>query len=277
MIKEEIGKKIFELQTDEEIVDFINQRLKVLEDESVEKTVGQNYTDSFRDFISEKVHYKASANIGDSECPDLVYDDITPYFNLIKAIKEENVYNEVIVFTKIFFTIYEYLPNDDMLGMDRFFVYSSNKGKRVSIKTIRESGVTFCSEKAGLAHNMFKLLGIDSEVVLGSRNNEFHAYNIIYPSGYDNEPMILYDPSHFVKAINSNGRKISFGFFKAFDRQTFESLKSGNPIKIDLSSTERLYRMVYGGLDGYVFENDPSVYVFGIENAKKYKNSSKQK
>ena len=59
MTKEEIKKRIFELQTDEEIIEFVNERLKELEDNSVERTVGQGYTDSFQDYISEKTHYKA--------------------------------------------------------------------------------------------------------------------------------------------------------------------------------------------------------------------------
>ena len=33
-----------------------------------------------------------------------------------------------------------------------------------------------------MAHNMFKFLGIDSEVVCGARDSEMHAYNFIYPN-----------------------------------------------------------------------------------------------
>ena len=60
MTKAEINKKIFELQTDDEIINFIQERLNELETNSVEKTVGQNYTDSFPDYISQKMHYKAA-------------------------------------------------------------------------------------------------------------------------------------------------------------------------------------------------------------------------
>ena len=94
MTKEEINKKIFELQSEEEIINFVKERLKELEINSEEKTVGQNYTDSFRDYISQKIHYKAAENFNNFECPDLVYDDITPYINLIKEIKMGSWYNE---------------------------------------------------------------------------------------------------------------------------------------------------------------------------------------
>ena len=51
---------------------------------------------------------------------------------------------------------------------------------------------------------MFKFLGVDSEVVCGYRDSEGHAYNIVYPNGYDNEPMVIYNPLFFV----NDGKKL---------------------------------------------------------------------
>ena len=51
MTKDEIQKNIYGLSTDEEIVEFVKFRLKELEDGSMETTVGQNYTDTFRENI----------------------------------------------------------------------------------------------------------------------------------------------------------------------------------------------------------------------------------
>ncbi len=275
MTKEEINKKVFELQNDEEIINFVKERLNELEINSVEKTVGQNYTDSFQDYISQKMHYKAAENFNDAECPDLVYDDITPYVNLIKEIKTGTWYNELTLFTTIFFLIDEYLPNDD-IGLGRYMTYASHKNKRLSIKTVSENGVAFCSEKAGMAHNLFKFLGIDSEVVCGARDSELHSYNFIYPNGYENEPMVLFDPSHFVNFTNGND-KVSLGFYKAFRREDYEALKNGTPTQIDLTKTEETYRKLYGYngfFDGYDFEYETPTYIYGLENAKNYKNSN---
>ena len=110
MTKDEINKRIFELKDEEEIRKFVKLRIAELEEIAEEKTVGQNYTDSFSDYISSKVHYKAAEKFNDAECPDLVYDDIEPYINLIKAIKESSWYNELSLFTTIFFEVYKYLP-----------------------------------------------------------------------------------------------------------------------------------------------------------------------
>ena len=275
MTKEEKNKKIFELQSEEEIINFVKERLKELEINSEEKTVGQNYTDSFRDYISQKIHYKAAENFNNFECPDLVYDDITPYINLIKEIKMGSWYNELSLFTIIFFVVYDYLPSKD-IGLDRYMTYLSHKNKRLSIKTVRENGIAFCSEKAGMAHNLFKFLGIDSEVVCGGREDEIHAYNFIYPKGYDKEPMVLFDPSYFVSFIKGNS-KLSFGFYKVFHRQDYEAFKKGKPMQIDLTKTEESYRKLYGfngNLDDYVFENDTPTYIYGLENAKNYKKTN---
>lgn len=278
MTKAEINKKIFELQNDEEIINFVKERLNELETNSVEKTVGQNYTDSFQDYISKKTHYKAAEKFDDYECPDLVYDDITPYINLIKELKKGTWYNELTLFTTIFFIVHEYLPSEDV-GLGRYMTYSSHKGKQLSIKTVSENGVAFCSEKSGMAHNLFKFLGIDSEVVCGAREHEMHAYNFIYPNGYENEPMVLYDTSHFVNFINDNN-KISLGFYEAFRRQDYEALKNGIPTQIDLTKTEETYRKLYGfngSLDDYDFEYETPIYIYGLENAKNYKNSNSRK
>ena len=269
MNKEEINKKIFELSTDEEIIDFVKKRIQDLENNSVETTVGQNYTTTFKEYISEKTHYKAGDRINDDECPDLVYDDITPYIDLIKSIKQNSWYNEMTLFSTIFFEVYNYLPSKD-IGLERAATYFSNIGKRISIKQIKDNACAFCSEKSGMAHNMFKFLGIDSEVVCGYRDSEEHAYNLIYPNGYGNEPMVIYDPSYFVSFIK-DGQKLSFGYYKALRREEYDELMSGLPVKIDLSKTEQNYRKLYNLGDEYTFEGDTPTYVAGLDNKEKVK------
>ena len=87
--------------------------------------------------------------------------------------------------------------------------------------------------------------------------------------------MVLYDTSHFVNFINDNN-KISLGFYEAFRRQDYEALKNGIPTQIDLTKTEETYRKLYGfngSLDDYDFEYETPIYIYGLENAKNYKNS----
>ena len=106
-----------------------------------------------------------------------------------------------------------------------------------------------------------------------------HAYNFVYPNGYEKEPIILFDPSYFVNFVNDNGNKLSFGFYQAFSKDDFDDLKGGKPITMNLINTERNYRRLYGStgsLDDYVFEKVSPVYIYGLENAKKYKRTIKK-
>ena len=271
MDKVEIQKKIYELKSDEEIIEFVKSRIADLENSSVESKVGQGYTDLFQEYISEKTHYKAVASFKDAECPDLIYDDITPYVDLIKEIRKGPWYSEMTLFSSIFYSIYKYLPSDDDNDWERYLVYSSNKNKKVSIKEIRDNCCAFCSEKAGLAHNMFKFLGIDSAVACGYRDSEAHAFNVVYPNGYKNEPMVIYDPSFFVNFVK-DGRKTSLGYYEALGRDDYERLISGSPIEIDFTRTEKNYRQIYGfdgSLDNSVFEGEPAVYRIGLSRERK--------
>lgn len=275
MSKEEIQKRIYELKTDEEIRAFVEERINDLESQSVERTVGQNYTDSFQEYISSKMHYKAVDKIGNEDCPDLIYDDIQPYLDLIKTIRDSRKsYSELTSFSDIFFLIRNYLPLNN-ISLGRFFLYMENKGKRISIKKIAQDGSAQCSERAGLAQNLFKFLGMDSEWVCGLREKYFHVYNLVYPNGYGNEPIVLYDPSFHI-GFKKDERKYSLGFFKAFKKEEYEKFMSGEPIKIDLSSTERKYRSMYGDyFNDYEFTSDnlTPTYIFGLEASIKYEES----
>lgn len=193
---------------------------------------------------------------------------MTPYINLVKSIKKKKWYNELSLFSTIFFEIYKYLPTENSLSnLQRFFIYNANAGKRVSIKQISDSECAFCAEKSGMAHNMFKFLGIDSEVVCGYRDSEIHAFNMVYPNGYGNEPMILYDPSYFVSFIKGE-TKCSLGYFKAYGSENYKKLMSGEPMKIDLTKTEKNYRQMYGFKDEFVFEGDTPTYIAGLDRKK---------
>lgn len=69
-----INKIIFSLEIDEDIIEFVNKRIVELENNSVKTTVWQNYTTTFKKYISEKIHYKAVGKLKDAERYDLVYD-----------------------------------------------------------------------------------------------------------------------------------------------------------------------------------------------------------
>lgn len=266
MDKNEIFNIIKQLKTDEEIIEFVKNRLKELEDNTSECTIGQGYTDLYDGYISSKVHYKAVASTKNFNAPDLVYDDIEPYVSIIKEIKNTS-YNELILFTTFFHYIYNYLKNDDLLGMERVATYMLSKKDKISIKEVKENECAFCSEKSGQVHNLFKFLGMDSQLITGYRDKEPHAFNIIYPNGYGNEPMFLYDVSHQVKFSNEE-KSYSFGYFMGLNKEKYLDLISGNPFQIDLTKTEAWYRKAYGLDDSFQFHGDSPKYIVGLDKKK---------
>lgn len=266
MTKKEINKAICSM-TDDQIEDFVKKRIQELEEESTETVVGQDCTTVFREYISEKTHFKAGPKLKNRDFPDLVYDDITPYINLIKEIRKNSCYYELTLFTTILAVVLDYLPSDRD-SVCRAATYLWDKSERVSIKQVRNNKCAVCVEKSGMAHNMLKFLGVDSEVVIGYRNTEAHAYTIVYPFGYGNEPMVIYDPSFYV-VFTKKGQeeKKAYGYFKAMRREDYEKLMSGLPVKMELSKTEENYRRLYDLGDEYVFEGDTPTYIAGLEHA----------
>jgi len=272
MERNEIKELLLKCKTQEGIREFVNMRLSELEADSVETIMGQGYTDTFRDFISSKVHYKTTAKIGGQDSPDLVYDDESPYFSLVENISNAGGYNFVSVFDNIFRLLYEYLPSHDDSGIDRYMLYNGGvKDGKVSIKDIKENACAFCSEKSGLAHNLLKFLGIDSELVCGTRGKELHAYNIVYPNGYDKQPAVIYDPSHHIDYINAEGKKYSFGFFCPLNENEHKKLLEEKSIEIDTQSSASKIEATYGwngALNDFEIVTEKIAYGIGLNKTR---------
>lgn len=270
MSKEEIQKRIYECKDDEDIRRFVTERIQELEDSSKEVTMGQNYTDTFDEYISSKVHYKPADKFSNGECPDLVYDDIEPYVSLIKGIQKNPWYNELTLFTTMFWELHGYLPNDSDFGLERFFTYQSHiEDGKISIKDIKANDCAFCSEKSGLSHNMFKFLGVDSSLVSGKRDNTLHAYNMVYPNGYGNGPAVIYDPSHHIDFVNKSGKKISFGYYKRLSEEEYEKMKNAECVILDMTPSGEKMKQTYGSaLDGYEMQVETSTYEIGTGKTK---------
>ncbi len=266
MTNKEIFDRICSCESQEDVETLVNERIEELENNSKEETMGQGYTDIYRGFISSKVHYKA-AKKRKEECPDLVYDDISDYVDLINDIRKSKSYNLTSLFTSMFFSINDNLPSTGD-ERDRLFVYMSNASRsKVSIKDIKKESCAYCAEKAGMSHNMFKFLGYDSELICGQRNGVNHAYNIVFPNGYDNTPAIIYDPSHHIDYVNHLGHKISFGYFIELEDSQYELMLVGNMIDLNLDKSASRLEYFYGVSDklpNYKVQEENVEYGIGL-------------
>lgn len=259
-------KSEIDLLSAEEIEEYVIKRLKELENETQELTIGQGYTDSYNGYIGLKTHYKAMASNEKIKCPDLIYDYIQPYVDLIINIKNKPI-NQLLVMNEIFHTINSFSDLRNSFVLSRGFTYLSaiNSTGKLSIKDVFDNDCAFCSERSGLAQNMFKFLAIDSELIIGYINEEPHAYNIIYPNGYKKEPMFLFDSSHFVN-FNSIDHRFSLGYFYGMNILKYNEFISGKQYKVELSKTESFYRNVFGFDETYDFVAEEPKYTFGLAN-----------
>lgn len=283
MTKKEIKEKIFELKSDEEIEEFVKNRIAQLEMITKEKTAGQGYTTTFDDYISSKVKFKPVAPIKDKTCPNLVYDDILPYLELIKILAEEKTYlTELYLFSPIAVEIDKYFSNNKVKScmleslMDRQAIYfhAVNENiENISIKEFYKKNCGFCSEKAGLVHNMFKILGVDSQFVIGKRDDQNHAFNIIFPHGYGVAPAVLFDASFRLTLTNGLGKNYSCGVFKVLKQEEYENMISGNNTLINFeNSVNNLFE--YYSLQGFSASYENAEYCMGIEPYSKNNNKT---
>ena len=286
MTKEEIKKKILELKTDEEIMSFINFRIAELESIAQEKTVGQDYTTIFDDYISSRVRFKPVASLDNRECPNLIYDDILPYFELIKELATEKTYlNELFLFTPLMFEIFNYMSSKEnkdniyetLIERQLLYFNAMNTGKEsISIKEFHKNKYAFCSENSGLAHNVFKILGIDSQFVVGKRNDENHAFNIVFPKGYGNSPAVLFDPSYTIDFNNDKGVKYSFGYFKVLTQEEYNNMLSGNITPINLDGSVNNLIRYYPMLSGCNASFENASYSIGLGEQLREENGNKK-
>ena len=145
------------------------------------------------------------------------------------------------------------------------------KGKtEISIKEFHKQKCGFCSENAGLAHNIFKILDINSQLVIGKRNEENHAYNIVFPRGYGNHPAVLFDPSYTIDFKIDNGQKYSLGYFKVLTIDEYNNMLAGNRTLIDMkSSVETLIKYYPNQLTGLIASYENASYSIGISDGLK--------
>ena len=284
MSKEEIKQKILELKTDEEIESFIRLRIAELESIAQEKIVGQDHTITFNDYISTKVKFKPVASLKNKECPNLIYDDILPYFELIKELATNQSYlNELYLFTPLMFEIFNYMSSkenkdnieDTLIERQLLYFNAMNTGKEnISIKEFHKNKYAFCSENTGLAHNIFKILGIDSQFVIGKRNNENHAFNIIFPNGYGNSPAVLFDASYTIDFTNDLGNRYSLGYFKVLTTEEYNNMLSGKSTPINLQGSANNLIRYYPTLSSCTASFEDASYSIGLGDPLKIENSS---
>lgn len=267
MTKEEIKNIILTFKSDQEILMFIKNRIIELEQNLSPEKLGLPYKHIHNDYISNKTEYIVGHSIFGTDSPSLVFDDITPYFELIKELSASKEYsNELYLFTPLMNAVFNYLSSKEsrnnieetIIKRNKLFAGAMRNGEtQISVRKIHDGKIGLCSENAGLAHNIFKILAIDSQLVIGKRNEEEHAFNIVFPRGYGNSPAVLFDPSYSIDFTDKLGNKYSSGYFKVLTQEEYNNILSGYATSINLEGSVNTLLKYYPMLSGCTanFEN----------------------
>lgn len=188
---------------DEEIDSFIEKRVSVLSN-SKEKEIGFGTDITCYDgFLDDKVKANVSCEFLlvngyiETYMSSIKFDDNEMYKYLIKEMREnDGVYLPVKKAVRKYLDLDSLTRRSGQYRVTRSMVYhqySSTMNKPLSIRQFHDNKCAMCVEVAGVTQNMLKFLGIESDyVIIGEKDNDFHAFNIVYPNGRDNRA-VLYD------------------------------------------------------------------------------------
>ena len=247
--KKIINNQIKELNGDDDIIAFINERIADLSKLSDYHRINENKETECSDYISNKVTYSPFISDKIWLSGHVSYDYIELYHELLKQIvdRKKGVV-ELYLFEDLFYKLYGLKNNDkELTEEDKAMGYFL----AVSIEDVIKKNVCTEFEIAGLAHNFMKIIGLDSRLVIGEQNNESHSYILLYPNGYESGRAVLFDPSLSLRFDNENGESKYMGAFKILTPKQYDGLISGKEVTINFAQSAHIYKQYYDALNGY--------------------------
>lgn len=248
------------LKNNKDIEQFIKYRLFILENKDIDKIGINTGVTIYSDFLGDKITYNIGATINDDtekikELFKLKFDDNNIYKKLIKVIRNnsgnqllDNPYYAVYIVIRKYLSYVNLSKIPKRLKNRRDLVYiRQNKftSEPVSLKKFHWNRLSMCAECAGAAHNMFKFLGLDCDLVTGGISginhqtlHELHAFNILYPEGRDTYA-IIFDSSYISDPIENPTI-----FY--IDKETKEDLLSYKKIIVNEKNITKGYKKTLG-------------------------------
>ena len=187
---------------EDEIDGYIEHRLPYLRNKEPKEIGLDTTTTIYSGFLDDKIEFitygycDPVGNIQTIRLGALVVDDSAMFKYLIDAIKHtDNPLDAVIDATDNYLSLHdkkrENIYRTEKIRNKFYYFFSAGTDKNVSIKTFHKHKVAVCSEIASVAHNMFKFLGIESDLIIGTLNGTPHAFNLVHHWGRDEQPLLL--------------------------------------------------------------------------------------
>ena len=187
-------KEADDLQREE----FIHERIKFLKEHDVEKNKDGKSL-SIKSFASEPVAYRffLDENSNEIMAVNAINSMYGYYFDineeiaemLLKEIKNTDVKTIEDVCAVVSKVVFDYVGGRSVSGdiKDRLSRLKESDelddNEKNSISAFKGSGNAWCSERSSIAHQLFKILGIESQIVVSpievDGKMEYHAFNMI--------------------------------------------------------------------------------------------------
>lgn len=183
-------------------------------------------TKDFSQYISDKAGLRVVSYFA-----PLILDDTSLYIEALEEIEPSmKIQAILILICKYIWKKFGIIPNERR----RLQIYDQaslnwEEEEKVSISEFVNESAAMCLEKAAFAHNLLKILDIDSRLYVGKlrvkgndESGDLHVFNIVY-SGNE---IYLYDCSNFFKYCKQDGKKVPIPLISEISEEEMDSFKS---------------------------------------------------
>ncbi len=203
--------EISNLKTEEEIIDFVKNRINILENNS--KIVDINNYENENKIYEGYINSNSQVNSSNLVKPFCI-NDLDLYINFIKVLKEKNITNVISLISLLQdYIIDTFGYKGDMNNRITTYLAYKEPGS-VPINRFYQNNSALCSERSASVQNLASLVGLKSYLLFGKLSSEneteTHAYNIFQMK---NNTLVLFDVTNpvilengaYVPAINDLG------------------------------------------------------------------------
>ena len=203
--------EISNLKTEEEIIDFVKNRINILENNS--KIVDINNYENENKIYEGYINSNSQVNSSNLVKPFCI-NDLDLYINFIKDLKEKNITNVISLISLLQdYIIDTFGYKGDMNNRITTYLTYKEQGS-VPINRFYQNNSALCSERSASVQNLASLVGLKSYLLFGKLSSEneteTHAYNIFQMK---NNTLVLFDVTNpvilengaYVPAINDLG------------------------------------------------------------------------
>lgn len=191
-------------------------------------------------FVSASCNLHPCNNSGICACDTLLMDDNDLYYDFLNTLETTDLPFCPLLLSKINEFVYQYFGPS--LGSEPLRIDFYDTDTKHSLKELKNTGIAMCSERATLAHNLLKFLGVDSQIIFGTMNNIAHCYVTFSPN---QDKYFLYDPSNAVHYELNNQR---YRIFKLAELSSEDMIKfdEGNSVNFDYQWIENFITKSFG-------------------------------